>query len=81
MTVEIERTRPAVLRESSARELDAYLAFRHGFRNLYLFDLDAAAMAPLMGRSEAVWREVEMDLRAFASSLRSIASLSEGENR
>ncbi len=79
MTVEIAKIRPAVLRVETARALDAYLAFRHRFRNLYLFDLDAGAMAPLVARAPEVWTDAERDLRRFVGDLLATADEVEGD--
>ena len=40
-TLDLPKLRPPILDEPTARLLEPYLAFRHRFRNLYLFDLDA----------------------------------------
>ena len=39
MTLSIKDTRPAVISEELAAELDEYLSFRHVFRNIYGFEL------------------------------------------
>ena len=39
MTLTIKDTRPAVISEELAAELDEYLSFRHVFRNIYGFEL------------------------------------------
>jgi hypothetical protein len=53
--------------------LDPYLAFRHRFRNLYLFDLDWQLMEPLLQQAAGVWRATEADLRTFADALERMA--------
>ena len=72
-TLELPRIRPAVLLESTARMLEPYLAFRHRFRNLYLFDLDARLVLPLLANATAAWGAASADLGAFAAHLDSLA--------
>lgn len=71
--LELPALRPAVLTAESVAELKRYLGFRHRFRNLYLFDLDAAQMEPLYGETARTWCGVERDLRAFAGELEAMA--------
>lgn len=49
MTLDLPRARPAVLSLETAKQLEAYLAFRHRFRNPYLFDLDSEPAAACAG--------------------------------
>ncbi len=71
--LEPPKLRPAILARHSVRALDPYLAFRHRFRNLYLFDLDAALMVPLVAGIGGVWAQAERDLLAFAQRLEQLA--------
>ncbi len=66
MTLDIERERPAVLSRSTAAGLDPYLAFRHRFRNLYVFDLDIAPMISLLQRGSSAFDVACTELLAFA---------------
>ena len=69
-TIEIETVRPRVLSQDTAKALDAFLAFRHRFRNLYVFDLEREPMAELLRRGSSTWQRVDTDLEAFIGRLR-----------
>lgn len=69
MTLAIGGIRPAVLSVESARAMDAYLAFRHRFRNLYVFDLERAPMVTLLAGGRDVETLFERDLRDFIARL------------
>jgi hypothetical protein len=73
MVLDIPRVRPPVIREETARELERYLAFRHRFRNLYLFDLQPDLVAPLLRDGEAAWSHCREDLLSFAAELEEMA--------
>lgn len=64
--------RPAVLAPQTAALLDDYLAFRHRYRNLYLFDLRWEPIRDLLDRAPTVWPLVSRDLPAFADALECI---------
>ncbi len=72
-TLELPQIRPPVLSESTARMLEPYLAFRHRFRNLYLFDLDARLVLPLLTDAPAAWAAAGTDLNTFAAHLDALA--------
>ena len=69
MALRLEGLRPAVLSVEATSAIDPYLAFRHRFRNLYVFDLERAPMAVLLGRGPAAWALFERDMRAFIARL------------
>jgi HepT-like protein len=73
MSIEIPEVRPQVLSPRSASELEEYLAFRHRFRNLYLFDLQPVPVLALAARAHEVWTKVHADLERFADTLELIA--------
>ena len=73
-TLDLPGIRPPVLAESTARILEPYLAFRHRFRNLYLFDLDAGLVLPLLSEAPAAWTTVSADLGHFAVHLDTVAA-------
>jgi len=52
MLLDVPGVRPPVLSEQTVRQLERFLAFRHRFRNLYLFDLDP----DLLARCSDRWR-------------------------
>jgi len=70
MTLALEGLRPAVLRAETVKALDPYLAFRHRFRNLYVFDNERAPMLVLLGRAADAERAFDADVRAFVAELR-----------
>lgn len=79
-TLDLPKLRPPVLRPSTARLLEPYLAFRHRFRNLYLFDLDAALTAPLVADAGLAWQAARADLAGFAEELEAIADALDAES-
>jgi len=72
--LDIPGLRPAVLSGDTQTELRRFLAFRHRFRNLYLFDLDAEQIAPLAGCAGATWRAARSDFERFADALDGVAA-------
>ena len=72
-TLDLPQIRPAVLSEATARVLEPYLAFRHRFRNLYLFDLEPRLVLPLLTDAPAAWAAAAADLGAFAAHLDALA--------
>jgi hypothetical protein len=68
MTLDIPELRPAVLTRATAAALDPFLAFRHRFRNLYVFDLERAPMLGLLARGEDAWRRFDADLESFSKT-------------
>lgn len=68
-TLDIPQVRPAVLDGATGRALDELLAFRHRFRNLYLFELDTSLVAGLMERAPAAAALAQSDLLHFAEVL------------
>jgi hypothetical protein len=67
--------RPRVLLPETAADLDEYLAFRHRYRNLYMFDLRWEPMRTLLERAPEVWARVRADLLTFVEALEQIAGL------
>jgi hypothetical protein len=78
-TLDLPKLRPPVLRPATARLLEPYLAFRHRFRNLYLFDLDAGLTAPLVEDAGPAWEATRADLARFAEALEAIADALDAE--
>jgi len=62
-----------VLAEPTARLLEPYLAFRHRFRNLYLFDLHTRLVLPLLAGAPTAWAAASADLGTFAAHLDTLA--------
>lgn len=71
--LDVPHARPPVLGEETAHVLTRYLAFRHRFRNLYLFDLEADQMHPLIAGAAPLFGLVTRDLQAFAVVLEALA--------
>ncbi len=71
--LDVPKVRPPVLSEESVHALERYLAFRHRFRNLYLFDLDPEPLAPLVDSVAGTWAQCRTELEAFAATLDTLA--------
>lgn len=69
MALDLRGLRPPVLRPSTLSAVDPYLAFRHRFRNLYVFDLERAPMIQLLDRGGAAFAAFEEDVRALVATL------------
>jgi hypothetical protein len=65
MTLDVPELRPAVLSRATAAAVDPFLAFRHRFRNLYVFDLEREPMLALLAKGPAAWARFDADLTAF----------------
>ena len=70
MTLALDGIRPAVLTAATAAAIDPYLAFRHRFRDLYVFALERAPMLTLLSRATAAQQAFDTDVRAFVAELR-----------
>lgn len=66
--------RPTILSDAAYRALEPYLAFRHRFRNLYLFDLEVGLLLPLVERARATWTLTANELERFARAMESISA-------
>jgi hypothetical protein len=73
MSMPIPGVRPAVLAEQAARALDPYLSFRHRFRNLYLFDLEAEPVRTLLAGLPRAWALARGSLVSFGEFLKRLA--------
>ncbi|MGM0578040.1 MAG: hypothetical protein ACQEXJ_20115 [Myxococcota bacterium] len=73
MTVDVPRVRPAVLSTKTALLLERYLAFRHRFRNLYLFDLEVGLLSSLLEDAPAAWKQARAELEQFVATLEHMA--------
>jgi len=65
MATEIPGVRPAVIEETTRRELMVFLRFRHLFRNLYGFELQASRVAELAGEVATLWTQVRSEVEQF----------------
>lgn len=65
MTIPIKDTRPAVISEALAAELDEYLAFRHVFRNIYGFELKGKRIVNLAEKFDRVAQRFTKEIKTF----------------
>ncbi|MEZ4266212.1 MAG: hypothetical protein R3F39_07520 [Myxococcota bacterium] len=70
MALAIDGLRPAVLSAPAIAALDPFLAFRHRFRNLYVFELERAPMLTLLERGPATHDVFSADIHAFIARLK-----------
>jgi hypothetical protein len=73
MHLEVPDLRPAVFTQETAAHLEAYLAFRHRFRNLYLFDLDPMQVWPLVRAAPTTFGQAASDIERFCEVLTRLA--------
>jgi hypothetical protein len=71
--LDLVKVRPPVISPETGTRLDRYLAFRHRFRNLYLFDLDSSLLSPLLADLPGTWCGAQRDLLGFAEFLERLA--------
>lgn len=71
--LELRAIRPRILSDDSVDALKRYLAFRHRFRDLYLYELHVEPVVPLTEDAPAVWADVRAELSAFAEVLEKLA--------
>lgn len=69
----VEGVRPAVISVETVGRLEDLRAFRHRFRNLYLFELDAEALLAVAEACPSVVEAFERDLRGFRAALAAAA--------
>lgn len=70
MTIPIKGTRPAVISEELAAELDEYLSFRHVFRNIYGFELKGERIGYLSMKFDKVAERFMKEMKPFLGFLR-----------
>jgi hypothetical protein len=73
MAVELPDTRPAVISERLAAELDRYRGFRHVVRNVYAYVLDAHRVGELVESLPPTLARLRAELTEFAEVLDEIA--------
>ncbi len=73
MSLDLPSVRPPVVSAETVRNLESFLAFRHRFRNLYLFDLEAERVLPLLEQAGPVWSRAHRELLEFVGRLEGIA--------
>jgi hypothetical protein len=72
MATDIETVRPAVLDDAAARQLEAYLRFRHLFRNIYGFELEWDRCRHLLVDLPVMFEALVQRLAAFDEFLHSL---------
>jgi hypothetical protein len=66
--------RPTVLRETTARQLNEYLGFRHVVRNIYGFELEKPRIENLVIHYYEAWSQTREDIGNFLLWLQTIAN-------
>jgi hypothetical protein len=69
MALELPGVRPAAVTEETKAQLTAYLRFRHVFRNVYGFVLEAERLSPLEEGFETVNERFVSEMRVFIAWL------------
>lgn len=69
MTAELHTLRPAVISESSARQLNEYRRFRHIVRHVYTFKFDPNRIEQLINEVPTLFNQVRAEMLAFADFL------------
>ena len=67
MTLELPKVRPRVVSKALASELGEFLRFRHVFRNVYGFVLEAERMQPLEERLAGVLERLATEIQGFSA--------------
>ncbi len=66
-SLDVPSLRPAVLSQQGVAGLEPYLAFRHRFRNLYVFDLEVMPIVQLLNQATTAWQVPRAELEVFAA--------------
>ncbi|MFB6274051.1 MAG: hypothetical protein ABEL51_14270 [Salinibacter sp.] len=72
MSIPLEGVRPAVITQKQAEHLEAYMGFRHVFRNIYGFELRWRRIEPLAENLGDLYRSLEGQLAEFKGFLDSL---------
>jgi hypothetical protein len=75
MTLEVPGLRPAMLDSKTAASLDELRAFRHVFRNIYGFSLDAGKIRQLLENLPGLSGDLKKDLHLFILRMRHLLGL------
>ncbi len=76
MMLEVPGIRPPLLSENTVFQLDELRKFRHLFRNIYGFALDAARVADLAERVPDITKRLKQEVNCFLATMQSIYSIS-----
>ena len=74
MTLDIPRVRPRLFTKSTIVLLDPFLAFRHRFRNLYLFDLKSGLVDQLLETAPQAWAPARDEIETFCDRIEALAT-------
>jgi hypothetical protein len=72
MTLDVPGVRMAVISKDTMLLLDKYRSFRHVFRNVYGFNLDASRLEDLIGGLPDAARRFHQEMLAFLGQLRDL---------
>ncbi len=72
MALEISRVRTAVISKDTSFKLDKYRAFRHVFRNVYGYNLDAVKIKELLEDFPQTVEHFRQDLKLFLKNMEAI---------
>jgi hypothetical protein len=72
MTLDVPGVRMAVISKDTMLLLDKYRSFRHVFRNVYGFNLDASRLEELIGGLPDTARRFHQEMLAFLGQLRDL---------
>ena len=72
MRVDLPKLRPPVLSDEIAGDLEEFLRFRHGVRNVYTFRFDPEQIARLVNKVRTIFAQVQKELEVFARFLEMI---------
>ena len=70
MNEERNSTRPAVISDSTRKQLDEYRKFFHVIRNIYGIELKPARIKHNLNKLEKVWNDVKKELNSFLNFLK-----------
>ncbi len=77
MMLEVPGIRPPLLSEDTVFQLDEFRRFRHLFRNIYGFALDANRVADLAARVPDITKHLKQEINSFLATMQAIYSISD----
>jgi hypothetical protein len=72
MGLDLPQVRPPVLTQTSLRNLDEYLRFRHVVRNVYTFSLDPERVGKLVKDLDPIFEQLRQEFLMFAEFLEKV---------
>ncbi|MBC7321218.1 hypothetical protein H5T89_11315 [bacterium] len=73
MAIPIPDVRPPLISEELKIQLEEYLKFRHGFRNVYGYLLEWKRMKPLLDNLESAYKSFRKEIEDFKKFLLEVA--------